>query len=70
MSELTRFEKTRLVSARALQLSMGAPPLVKAISGITSFELAKAELLKKVLPLTVLRRFPGKKKLVEVIEIE
>ncbi len=29
MEEYNKFEKARLVGARALQLSMGAPPLVK-----------------------------------------
>ncbi|MCX6803391.1 MAG: DNA-directed RNA polymerase subunit omega [Candidatus Diapherotrites archaeon] len=29
MVRLTRFEFTRVLSARALQLSLGAPPLVK-----------------------------------------
>ena len=30
MAKLTRFEVTRLISARALQLSLGAPPLIKS----------------------------------------
>lgn len=58
MRQITRFEKARLVSARALQLSFGAPPLVKAESGMNAYDLAKKELAEKVLPLTVLRVFP------------
>lgn len=58
MADITRFERARLVTARALQLSFGAPPLVKAVPGVTAYELAKEELEKKVLPLTIIRRFP------------
>ncbi|HIE41091.1 MAG TPA: hypothetical protein EYP80_00340 [Candidatus Aenigmarchaeota archaeon] len=29
--ELTRFEKARIIGARALQLAYGAPPLIKEI---------------------------------------
>lgn len=58
MIQVTRFEKARLVTARALQLAFGAPPLVKAQAGSTSYELAKQELENGVLPLSVMRRFP------------
>jgi len=58
MTAITRFEKARLITARALQLSFGAPPLVKADSGLTAYELASKELEEKLLPLEVLRRYP------------
>lgn len=58
MAPITRFERARLISARALQLAFGAPPLVKVDEGMTAFELAKKELLEGVLPLAVMRRFP------------
>ncbi|HLC79987.1 MAG TPA: DNA-directed RNA polymerase subunit K [archaeon] len=58
MVRLTRFEKTRLISARALQLSLGAPALAKAPKGANALEVAKIELEKKVIPITVLREFP------------
>ncbi len=56
---LTRFETTRLVSARALQLSLGAPPMLKAGKELTMLELAKQELEAKVLPMAVLREYPN-----------
>ena len=59
MAFLTRFERTRLISARALQLSLGAPPLVKTASGFTPYSIAKEEFEKRILPLTVLRRYPN-----------
>jgi DNA-directed RNA polymerase subunit K/omega len=58
MSQITRFEKARLVSARALQLSFGAPPLIKAKPGMSAYDLALEELQEGVLPLTVIRHFP------------
>jgi DNA-directed RNA polymerase subunit K/omega len=58
MEKLTRFESTRLISARALQLSLGAPALVKIKEGQSSYEIAKTELADKVLPLSVIRIMP------------
>lgn len=59
MGKLTRFEKTRLISARALQLSLGAPPLLESKEGDTSYDIAKRELREKVLPMAVIRRYPS-----------
>lgn len=59
MASLTRFEIARILSARALQLSLGAPPLVKPFGDETPLSLARKELEKKVVPLSVLRRFPN-----------
>ncbi|MDO8537430.1 MAG: DNA-directed RNA polymerase subunit K [archaeon] len=59
ISQLTRFERARLISARALQLSFGAPPLVKGSADLTSIEMSSLEFDKRVLPLSILRRFPS-----------
>jgi DNA-directed RNA polymerase subunit K len=56
---LTRFEKTRIISARALQISMGAPILVKS-SMHEPKEIARLEFEKNVLPITVKREMPRK----------
>ncbi|MCI0503903.1 DNA-directed RNA polymerase subunit K [Candidatus Micrarchaeota archaeon] len=54
--ELTKYEIARLIGARALQLSMGAPPLVKTDSVRTSFiDIAEVELEKGIIPLSVVR---------------
>ena len=66
MQRITRFEKTRLISARALQLSLGAPPMVKVAKGQTMIEVARDEFMKKILPLSVLRKFPNG----EIIQID
>ncbi|HLD83711.1 MAG TPA: DNA-directed RNA polymerase subunit K [archaeon] len=55
----TRFEITRIVSARTLQLSMGAPPLVKTESLLPQ-EIAMKEFGMNILPITVKRLMPGK----------
>ncbi|HLD58797.1 MAG TPA: DNA-directed RNA polymerase subunit K [archaeon] len=63
MEKISRFEKARLLSARALQLALGAPPLIKIESERTMFEVATKEFEQKILPLTILRTFPnGEKK--------
>ena len=51
---LTRFERTRIISARALQLSMGAPVLIKT-SKSSPRDIAKEEFEKNVLPITIKR---------------
>lgn len=57
--DLTRFEKTRIISARALQVAMGAPILIKTDLDNPK-EIARAEFEKGVLPITVKRSLPKK----------
>ncbi len=60
MEKLTRFERARVISARALQLSLGAPPLVKADKeNITPYDLSKKEFEAGTLPFVVLRKYPS-----------
>lgn len=52
----TRFEKARIIGARALQIKMGARPLIKGATKILSvIELAEKEYDNKILPINVLR---------------
>ncbi|ODS41176.1 DNA-directed RNA polymerase subunit K [Candidatus Altiarchaeales archaeon WOR_SM1_SCG] len=54
--DYTRFEKARLIGARALQIRMGAPILIKVPRDMTAaMEIAKLELEKGVLPISVKR---------------
>lgn len=59
--KLTKYEKARVVGARALQLAMGAPVLVKLPPGRkwTPISIALYELEKGVLPITIRRRLPN-----------
>jgi DNA-directed RNA polymerase subunit K len=49
----TRFERARIVGARALQISMGAKPMVDVTPDLDPIDIAVMELKKKVLPLDV-----------------
>ncbi len=56
---LTRFEKARIIGARALQISMGAPILVNTKTAPSSlFALAEHELRAGNIPMTVRRTLP------------
>src|SRR5437660_6122931 len=57
---LTRFEKARILGARALQLSLGAPPFISIPKEVaTSLDLAYTELEKRVIPITIRRVLPN-----------
>jgi DNA-directed RNA polymerase subunit K len=53
--KLTRFEKARVIGARALQLSMGAKPQVEASASSDAIDIAILELKENKLPLDVNR---------------
>ncbi len=56
METYNKFEKARLVGARALQLALGAPPLVKVNKKTDKYiDIAKKELEKGMLPINVKR---------------
>jgi DNA-directed RNA polymerase subunit K len=57
---MTRFEKARVISARALQISMGAPILIKTKLHDPK-DISMAEFEKNVLPITVKRNLPKKR---------
>jgi DNA-directed RNA polymerase I, II, and III subunit RPABC2 len=55
-TKLTRFERARIIGARALQLSFGAPPFIPISPDISDpIKLAVAELDVKVLPISIRR---------------
>lgn len=60
-NDMTRFEKTRIIGARALQISMGAPVLIKT-QRYDPMEIAAMEFEKNILPITVKRSLPKKLK--------
>jgi len=52
----TRFERARIIGARALQIAMGAPVLVDVPKGMVDpIEIARMEFEGGVLPITVKR---------------
>lgn len=59
--QLNKYEKARLIGARALQLALGAPPLLEVSkvarrdTYISPIELAVAELNANLIPLQVIK---------------
>ena len=52
----TRFEKARIVGARALQISMGAPTIIKVPKDLVSpIDIAMLEFKEEAIPITVKR---------------
>ena len=62
----TKYEKARIIGARALQIAMGAPILVLLEKGdyekinYSPIEIAKKEFEQGVLPITIKRPLPVK----------
>lgn len=67
MEKYTKFEIARMIGSRALQISMGAPFLIKMSAeelekiGYNPVEIAKREFKENLLPITVRRNLPKKK---------
>lgn len=63
--EFTKYEQARMIGSRALQLSMGAPFMTELSEDelkrlkYSTVEIAKLEYGKGLLPLDVVRPFPG-----------
>ena len=60
LPKLTRYERARIIGARALQISMGAPVLIPIPpEGMDPIKVATMELEMGLLPMTVRRRLPN-----------
>ena len=65
-SIFTKYEKARIIGARALQLAMGAPLLIELKKEdlekirYDPIAIAKIEFEKGILPITIKRPLPGK----------
>lgn len=58
---MTRFERARIISTRALQIDMGAPILIETKKSETNpTKIARKEFEAGVIPLTVKRKMPPK----------
>jgi len=55
LEEYTRFERARIIGARALQISMGAPILIHTEKS-DPIDIAIQELEQGVIPITVKRK--------------
>ena len=65
--KVTKYEKARIVGARALQIAMGAPMLMKVSKkdfekmNFSPIEIAKREFNNELLPISIKRPLPKKK---------
>lgn len=64
-TKLTRYERARIIGARALQISLGAPVLID-VDRKEPIDIALMELEKGVIPITVKRTVKGMKQSVKV----
>jgi len=63
--KLTRFEVARILGARALQISLGAPVLVKVKQEkYDAIELAEEEFKQIKVPMTIKRTLPSREVIV------
>ena len=65
MGEFTKYEQARIIGARALQISMGAPFMIELSDeelknlGYNTIEIAKLEFKQGLIPITVKKPLPG-----------
>ena len=65
MEEYTKYEQARVIGARALQISMGAPFMIKLTDedlkkmSYNPVEIAKLEFKQGLIPISVKRPLPG-----------
>jgi DNA-directed RNA polymerase subunit K len=62
--KFTKYEKARIIGARALQIAMGAPVLIKLSKKefenlkYNPIEIAKLEYAEEIIPITIKRPLP------------
>jgi len=74
MEHLTKYEQARVLGARALQISMGAPFLIKLTekqleeARYSPIEIAKMEFKEGLIPLSVLKPNPHQRRKERVVK--
>lgn len=67
MDEFTKYEKARILGARALQIAMNAPLLIRISEedlekiNFDALKIAEIELNSNILPISIKKPFPEKK---------
>jgi len=56
---LSRFEKTRLIGTRAVQIAMNSPPVIDTKGETDALKIAQMEFDQKKIPLKVIRELPN-----------
>ncbi len=65
---MTKYEYSRIVGRRALQIYAGAPPEIEIDGMVDPIEIAKEELRQRKTPLSVVRKLPSG--IIETIDIK
>src|SRR3989344_1386200 len=74
--EYSKYEMTRILGARALQIAMNAPLLIKSKEedlekiNYNALKIAEIELNSKILPISIHKPFPSKKGELKIIRKE
>ena len=74
--EYSKYEMTRILGARALQIAMNAPLLIKIKDedlekiNYNALKIAEIELNSKILPISIHKPFPSKKGELKIIRKE
>ncbi|KXA97590.1 DNA-directed RNA polymerase subunit K [candidate division MSBL1 archaeon SCGC-AAA259I14] len=56
----TRFEKARIIGARAIQIELGAPVLIEPPENVSDpIDIASLEFENEAIPMTIVRRMPS-----------
>ena len=55
---ITKYEKTKIIGKRALQLANGAEPLIPIQNMKNSLKIAREEYKKKKIPIIIIRTLP------------
>ncbi len=59
----TRFEKARVIGARAIQIELGAPVLIEPPEDVSDpIDIATLEFEEDAIPMTIVRRLPNGEK--------
>jgi DNA-directed RNA polymerase I, II, and III subunit RPABC2 len=56
---LSRFERTRLIGTRAVQIAMNSPPVIDTKGETDALKIAQMEFEQKKIPLKVIRELPN-----------
>ena len=59
MYRLTKFERVRVIGARATQLSLGATSTIDIKNMTDALEIAEEELRQKNIPIKIRRKYPN-----------
>ena len=71
MPKLTKYERVRVVGARATQIASGAPPTID-ITGMTdALEIAEAELEQRKILMMIIRTYPdGREEKIAIADMD